>query len=403
MKIRTFSARDMKNALRQVRDEVGPDAVILSTRHLERGVEVTVAMEPEQVLLAELPVAQQVATRAATPDPAEDFAAVLARTADAAPAAAMNTAPDPQLGSELRSMRQLLEAQVAQLAWNDLSRRSPATAELLRDLTAMGLAGPLAAELLKELPAGISPDDAQRRALAGLARRIHTTGDALLDNGGRVAFVGPTGVGKTTGIAKLAARWVMRHGPRDIALVSLDDARFGAHEQLRVLGRLLGVESFTLDGVANLEGLLSRLPRHRLLLIDTEGLSPRDAQLASRAAAFREVATRTGVTPWLTLSASAQAGVIEDAVRGFAAFDPRAVLLTKLDEAACLGGALSALATSALPVSYVAGGPRIPEDLAPARGHQLVARAYFLARSSDASVGEELLVRRFGRLVHGLR
>lgn len=383
MKIRTFSARDMKNALRQVRDEVGPDAVILSTRHLERGVEVTVALEPEQVLLAELPVAQQ-----AAPSPAPAVTAA---------------APDPQLGSELRSMRQLLEAQVAQLAWNDLSRRSPATAELLKDLTAMGLAGPLAAELLQELPSGVSPDDAQRRALAGLARRIHTTGDALLDSGGRVAFVGPTGVGKTTGIAKLAARWVMRHGPRDIALVSLDDARFGAHEQLRVLGRLLGVESFTLEGVGSLEGLLSRLPRHRLLLIDTEGLSPRDAQLAARAAAFREVAARTGITPWLTLSASAQAGVIEDAMRGFAAFEPRAVLLTKLDEAACLGGALSALASSGLPLSYVAGGPRIPEDLAPARGHQLVARAYFLARSSDASVGEELLVRRFGGLAHGLR
>ena len=89
--------------------------------------------------------------------------------------------------------------------------------------------------------------DAQRRVLAHLARRLAVTGDELLDHGGRVAFVGPTGVGKTTGIAKLAARWVMRHGMRDIALMSLDDQRFGAQEQLRVLGRLLGVECYTLE------------------------------------------------------------------------------------------------------------------------------------------------------------
>src|SRR5690606_27119502 len=109
--------------------------------------------------------------------------------------------------------------------------------------------------------------------------RIATTGDELLEKGGRVAFVGPTGVGKTTGIAKLAARWVMRHGTRDIALVSLDDQRFGAQEQLRVLGRLPGVECYTLDHVAALPGLLARLPRHRLVLIDTAGIGATHSEL----------------------------------------------------------------------------------------------------------------------------
>ncbi len=106
-----------------------------------------------------------------------------------------------------------------------------------------------------------------------------------------MAFVGPTGVGKTTGIAKLAARWVMRHGARDLALVSLDDTRFGAHEQLRVLGRLLGVECYALDDPAALADLLPRLPRHRMVLIDTAGISPRDTQARSRAPrTAREVA-----------------------------------------------------------------------------------------------------------------
>ncbi len=386
MKIKTYLARDMKGALRQVRDEQGPDAVILTTRHFAGGVEVAVAVEPEEALLAET-----TAGAAGAPD----FATVMAQ--NAAPAA------DAQLGNELRSMRQLLESQLSQLAWNDLTRRAPAQAALLKDLTALGLSGPLAAELQRELPAGIDPDDAHRRTLAALTRRIRTTGDELLDHGGRVAFVGPTGVGKTTGIAKLAARWVMRHGARDIALVSLDGTRFGAHEQLRVLGRLLGVECYALEDASGLNDLLARLPRHRMVLIDTAGLSPRDPHVNPRALALREMAQRGNVKLWLTLSAGAQAGVIVDAMQAFRAFEPSALLLTKLDEAASLGGILSALAVSGLPVSYVAGGARIPEDLAPARAHQLVARAVFLARSTDTSVGEEVLVRRFGGVAHDIR
>ena len=395
MKIKTYTARDMKSALRQVRDEQGPDAVILSTRHFAGGVEVSIAMDPQQALL-EAPVA--------APPPADDFASIMARTAEpvAAPAAPQG-ALDPRVSEELRSMRQLLESQLSRLAWNDLTRRSPATAELLQEMTALGLAADLTTSLLRELPEGIAADDAHRRTLATLTRRIRTTGDDLLDNGGRVAFVGPTGVGKTTGIAKLAARWVMRHGARDIALVSLDDQRFGAHEQLRVLGRLLGVECYALEDAAGLPQLLARLSGCRMVLIDTAGISPRDPALDARAAALCAVTDGIGAQIWMTLSAGAQAGVLEEAVQRFAAFRPSAVLLTKLDEATSLGGALSALATARLPVSYVAEGPRIPEDLAPARAHQLVARAVYLAQSTDATAGDELLARKFGKVAHAFR
>jgi flagellar biosynthesis protein FlhF len=393
MKIKTYTTRDMRSALRIVREEHGPDAVILSTRHLEEGVEVSVAIEPE---LALVPVPHA----ANAPARDSEFAELLARTA----AAAAPTPPvaDQQLGEELRTMRHLLERQLSQLAWNDLTRRAPQTAELLKELTTMGVAAGLATELLAELPDGIGLADANRRVLAALTRRIAVTGDELLDRGGRVAFVGPTGVGKTTGIAKLAARWVMRHGTRDIALISLDDQRFGAQEQMRVLGRLLGVECYTLEDAAGLPELLARLPRHRMILIDTAGLGAAHDELAARAAVFDRVARAAGVDVWLTLSAGAQAGVIGEVLRAFAAFGPRALFLTRVDEAVSLGGTLSALATGSLPVAYVASGPRIPEDLAPARAHQLVARAVHLARSADTSVGEELLVRRFGGVAHAI-
>lgn len=404
MKIKTYTARDMRSALRRVRDEQGPDAVILSTRHLPEGVEVSVAVDPDADVFAP-PAASPVAgTPAAAPAADGDFAHILARTTAAAggEAATPPTVVDARLGEELRTMRHLLEHRLAQLAWNDLTRRAPATAELLKELTAMGLVADLVTELLRELPDGIGYDDAQRRVLAMLTRRIATTGDELLDKGGRVAFVGPTGVGKTTGIAKLAARWVMRHGTRDIALVSLDDQRFGAQEQLRVLGRLLGVECYTLDHTAALPGLLARLARHRLVLVDTAGIGAGHSELPARATQLDRVARAAGVDVWLTLSAGAQAGVIGDAMRAFAAFGTRALLLTRLDEAVSLGGTLSALATTGLPVAYVSSGQRIPEDLAPARAHQLVARAVYLARSADTQVGEELLVRRFGGVAHAL-
>lgn len=407
MNIKTYNAKDMRSALRKVRDEQGPDAVILSTRHLSDGVEVTVAVDAEPAVAVESAAAAPVAAQASAAP--SEFASLLANAAAAiaqpviANPAAPAAAADSRVGDELRSMRHLLEWQLAQLAWNDLTRRAPAAAELLKELTSMGLSAPLAAELLGELPDGIALVDAQRRVLAYLSRRLKVTGDELLDNGGRVAFVGPTGVGKTTGIAKLAARWVMRHGPRDIALVSLDDQRFGAHEQLRVLGRLLGVECYALESVDALPALLARLTSTRLVLIDTAGISPRDTQLDARAAALNTVMAQIGAQVWLTLSAGAQSAVLEESVQRFATFHPAAVLLTKMDEAASLGGALSALAVAQLPLSYVAEGPRIPEDLAPARAHQLVARAVYLAQVTDATVGDELLVRKFGKVAHAIR
>ncbi|MET0280577.1 MAG: flagellar biosynthesis protein FlhF [Steroidobacteraceae bacterium] len=421
MKIKTYTARDMRSALRMVREEMGDDAVILSSKRLAHSVEVTVAMDPDAALLDAAAAPARPARPAATTDAAPvavvaalappvlapavpaapaEFAELLAR---AAAVVAPPAAADSRVGDELRSMRHLLESQLAQLAWNDLTRRAPGTAELLKELTAMGLSSQLAADLLGELPAGIDYADGQRRALAHLTRRIAVTGDVLLDQGGRIAFVGPTGVGKTTAIAKLAARWVMRHGARDIALVSMDDQRFGAHEQLGVLGRLLGVESYTLDDPLKLPQLLERLASRRFVLIDTGGISPRDPELEERAGVLTRIARSTDTQLWLTLSAGAQAAVLEEAVHRFRVFEPRAVMLTKLDEAASLGGTVSALALSGMPVGYVANGPRIPEDLAPARAHQLVARAVALAKTSDASASDELLARKFGGMAHAIR
>jgi flagellar biosynthesis protein FlhF len=272
--------------------------------------------------------------------------------------------------------------------------------ELLKELTTFGLAHDLAAELVAQLPARQEFAESHRLALAMLSRRIETREDKWLDQGGVVAFVGPTGVGKTTLIAKLAARWVLRHGSNSLALISADAVRIGAQDQIQTLGRLLGVPAFAMEGTRDLAPTLRSLKDARLVLIDTAGLSQRDPRLASELHLLTSAHAR--METCLVLSAAAQAGSIEESVTRFAPANAQSCVITKLDEATSLGGIISTLIRSRLPVTYVSEGQRVPEDLAPARAHQLIARAVELARKSGATPDEDLLQRRFGGVAHAL-
>jgi flagellar biosynthesis protein FlhF len=294
----------------------------------------------------------------------------------------------------------MLETQLATLAWNDLSRRAPIQTEVLRQLTVLGLAHDLAGELVSQLPARMELTEAQRLSLALMARRIETVGERWMESGGMVALVGPTGVGKTTLIAKLAARWVLRHGARDIALVSTDCVRIGAQEQIHTLGRLLGVPAYAIDGAADLTELLDRLGERRLVLIDSAGLSQRDPRLSDELEALSNTSDRLETS--LVLSAAAQAGAIEESLARFAPARPTTCCVTKLDEATSLGGTLSALIRTKLPLAYLSDGQQVPEDLSPARSHQLIARAVELSKKAGAHADEDLLQRRFGAVAHAL-
>ena len=443
MKIKHYRATDMRQALRQVREAQGPDAVILSSRRVAGGVEVVAAIDydGEEVAAEQFtdqrgaaayvaPAAQQSAQYSSVPSynsvPAKERAQQPAHfstqadstrapqySATAEPARATRSLREtseiggfefPDAGSdvneELRALRRMLETQLATLAWNDLTRRSPIQTEVLKQLTQIGIAQDLATELVTQLPARLELQEANRLALGLLARRIEATGERWMDGGGVVALVGATGVGKTTLIAKLAARWVLRHGSRDIALVTTDSVRIGAQEQIHTLGRLLGVPAYAIDGAAELAGTLEQLADKRLVLIDTAGLSPRDPRLEQELTLLASASKRMETT--LVLSAAAQAGAIEEAVQRFAAAQPTSCVLTKLDEATTLGGAVSTLIRAQLPVTFVSEGQRVPEDLAPARAHQLIARAVELARKSGASADEDLLRRRFGSVAHAI-
>lgn len=304
------------------------------------------------------------------------------------------------MSSELKSLRRMLEVQLAQLAWKDLARRAPLHTEILRELTEIGIEQGLAAEIVSALPQNCEANQARRHMGATLAQRLAVTGDQWLEQGGRIALVGPTGVGKTTTLAKLAVRWVLRHGSRDLALVAGDSVRIGAQDQVRALGQLLGVPVFALDSLQDLPGVLPRLSRFRMVLVDTPGAGQRDANLPQRLLELARVGTELQTT--LVLAASTQSGVTEEVVRRFAPARPSSCVLTKMDEAVSLGGMLSVLVRARLPVAYLSEGQRVPEDLRPARSEELIAAAVQLAQTNGAAADEELLKRRFGEVAHAL-
>jgi flagellar biosynthesis protein FlhF len=321
--------------------------------------------------------------------------AALQATGSPAPVPAATEA----MGNELKTLRRMLETQLAHLAWNDLTRRAPVHTEILRELTEIGITQDLAEHLVRQLPEDTDLTFARRFTIAGLSQYLKVTGDRWLDDGGRVAFVGATGVGKTTTLAKIAVRWVLRHGPRDIALVAADPVRIGAQDQLQSLAQMLGVPVYTPEKFEHLPTLLPRLSE-QLILIDTPGASVRDNQLGGRLAVLSNSASKLETA--LVLAASTQAGAIEEAVRHFAPANPSCCVLTKLDEAASLGGVLSALVRARLPVSYMSEGQRVPEDLRPARALELVSAAVRLAKARGAAADEDLLRRRFGKNAHGI-
>jgi flagellar biosynthesis protein FlhF len=414
MKIKRYLAADMRNALRAIREEQGSDAVILSSRATPQGVEVCAAVDLElaagQGTLAEAAEMKQLG-RTALQDLEREESDVAASVESAAAvlspidqeallanifAGPEVAGPNRSVGEELRSLRALLEQQLAALAWNDFTRREPLKARALADLANLGLDRALALQIVGELPPGIGSEQLQRAPYAMLARRIPVCAPPL-ERGGALLLVGPPGGGKSTTLSKLAARYVLEQDAANLLLISADDERIGSHEQLRSLGRLLGVRVETVVGPTALAARIEALPG-RMILIDTPGAVSRDLAAAAQYRALRERCN--GLQTMLVLPSSAQGGVVDDAVDNFGLGVSNCCALTRIDEAVSLGGVLSALARSLLPVAYCCDGPRIPEDLKPARPHQLVARAIELSRQAQTCADDDLLARRYGRSVH---
>jgi flagellar biosynthesis protein FlhF len=406
MLVRKFYASSSRHALRLVRDALGGEALILSNRRTAHGIEIMAVapQEVEAVTQTALPAHAERPVQAADAPPSEspalpeaagqpergpseqysarqDPARYDSARSDAAPWRAddgprRDAAPDYELVHEVRLLRALLEGQLSALAWGDLKRRDPAKGEVMRRLLGAGFSPALSRELIAELPDGLDLARAMRLMKAAMQQRLHTAApDAgLVDDGGIIALVGPTGVGKTTTVAKLAAECAIRHGAAKLALVTTDTYRIGAVDQLRIYGKILGVPVFAIRNESDLRATLEELHSRHLVLIDTVGMSQRDRRLADQVALLSGSTRR--VRRVLLLSAVSQANVLEDVVRAYRGDDLAGCILTKVDEALTLGAPLDALARHGLKLHYVANGQRVPEDLHQPNTLYLIERAF---------------------------
>jgi flagellar biosynthesis protein FlhF len=279
--------------------------------------------------------------------------------------------------SELRAMRGMMETQLAEIAFSSGQQREPHKNVVLRELLAAGFSAQLSRYLVDKLPANV---DAQRWMRNALARNLNAMSneDALIEQGGVFALVGPTGVGKTTSTAKLAARCVMRHGPEKLALITTDAYRIGAHEQLRIYGKILGVMVHSVKDEADLRIALKELRNKHTVLIDTVGVSQRDHMVEEQVAMLQ--GAQANVKRLLCLNATSTQETLSEVVRAYQGSGLAGAIITKLDEAASIGSALDVVIRHKLNLFYVSNGQRVPEDLHLADPAALIERAFSSAR-----------------------
>lgn len=271
---------------------------------------------------------------------------------------------------ELRSVRGLIEQRFGALAFMEKMQRQPRQALLSHKLLECGFSPALVRKLVDGLPAEVDETD----WAAGVLARNLPTGEnenPLEDVGGVYALIGPTGVGKTTSTAKLAAAFAARHGASNLGLITLDAYRVAAHEQLRAYGRILGVPVHTAHDRASLDDLLELLAGKRMVLIDTAGMAQRD----SRTKELLDMLNHRSINRLLVVSAASQGETVEDVLSAYRANGCRGVILSKIDEAMKLAPALDALIRHKIKVLAVANGQRVPEDWHRMSAQSLVQRA----------------------------
>ena len=352
METKRFIGPDMRTALRTVREQLGPDAVILSNRRVGGGVEI-IAADGEG--FSEAPAA------AAALEPA---IALRDAGSDRGQPMPSRSAPEPrqpaprdalfEVRGELRELRNLVERRLAVEAAATSAGVRGAEGAVWRHLTRAGLPNDIVSALMASLPV-----DADVETLVGtLADAIPEAGDVVA-RGGVIAAVGPTGAGKTTTLCKLAVRHVLERGSDSLVLASTDTARLGGADMLRAVARLLEVPFLTAVDGESVTDLIARAGNPGLLLLDTPGLNRRRAGDARR---LQELAA-AGVNSLLVLPANAQLAWLDAAAGDYRTARPVAAVVTKLDETVSLGEAIGVLLREGLPVAYVTDGPEIPDDI----------------------------------------
>ncbi|KWH53377.1 flagellar biosynthesis protein FlhF [Burkholderia cepacia] len=344
------------------------------------------------------------ATRA--PDPGAAQAAKAAErtrlSADAAAAVAdavksrIERIVNDTVMQELGELRGMMEEQFDSLMWHDRQRRSAVHGALTKHLFSAGFSAQLVRMLVDNMPSGDgaqSFEQAAEWAQSVLAANLPVldSEDALMERGGVFALMGPTGVGKTTTTAKLAARCVMRFGASKVALLTTDSYRIGGHEQLRIFGKILGVPVHAVKDAGDLALALSELRNKHIVLIDTIGMSQRDRAVSDQIAMLH--GANAPVQRLLLLNATSHGDTLNEVVQAYRSAgehpDLAGCILTKLDEATHLGGVLDTVIRYKLPIHYVSTGQKVPENLYVASTRFLLKSAFCVPRDGSPFVPQD--------------
>jgi flagellar biosynthesis protein FlhF len=442
MKIKRFVAKEMRHGIRMVREALGPDAVILSNNRVNGGIEIVAAVDYDESLLQAENVPSDIFNnnqhnneqhsparhdllsedtislhQAELPD--LDFSSVTAPAGEiprtegkpqaaekpaqpqaAVPRENIQWSQEPTLvkmQNELRDLRGLLEQQMSSLAWGDLSRRDPLRAKLTRCLLELGLSPALCQRIAEAAGDHDDFENTWRHALALLAHSLPVDSTDIMEQGGVVALIGATGVGKTTTVAKLAARYALRHGCERVAMVTTDSYRIAAHEQLRTYGRILDIPVRVANNQEELEEALKLFADRDLVLVDTAGMSQRDVRLSQQFELIQGSAP--GIKTYLVLSTATHRAGLKEVVKAFGDVKLDGCILTKVDETTSLGGAISTAIENDLRIAYMSDGQKVPEDIHIARGHNLINRAVLIAQETNQALEQESLNLAFSGMV----
>lgn len=393
MIVKKFTANTTRDALQQVRDALGPEALILSNRVQDGNVEIMAMADTDVASLTQSAVAST-GPAAATLRHDIPGIKILESATPIKPVQTIEPAPKPipatdhnvtpeanvaveSLALEVKNIRSLIERQLVNLVWRDMKSADPLKFDVLRTLLDVGFSPRLARQLSNALPNDLDEEKALRWVRGAIAHNLRgTPGAALIEQGGVFALVGPTGVGKTTTVAKLAARCVLKRGPDSLALITTDTYRIGAHEQLKIYGKILNVPVYAVKDEIELARTLDELRHKHLVLIDTAGMSQRDRRINAQIALLSSSGKARPIQRLLLLSATAQAGTLDDVVRAYIGTGLAGVVLTKLDEALSIAPVLDVVVRQKLAVHYITNGQRVPEDIHRANHLYLVDRAF---------------------------
>lgn len=394
MKVKRYIASTSREALRQVKEELGEDAVILSNRKIRNGVEIMALADSEMSNLV-----HEETPRSSLPAFGRQYESQneIAATDIYSKKTFENDLqqPSPQVNetisatfardiiAEIQAMRNTLEDQMATVVWENFTQRRPDKVKLLRTLLDSGFSPLLTRHLIGKLSDELDFEQSLKQAMSILTANLRTAAsDDMIEQGGIYALVGPTGVGKTTTTAKLAARCVMRHGADKVALLTTDSYRIGGHEQLRIYGQLLGIPVRNIKDTEDLQLTLSELRKKHMVLIDTVGMSQRDQMVVQQISMLRNCGME--VKRMLILSATCNGKTLDEIISAYQESGISGCIITKVDEAASLGVVLDAAIRRKLILHYVANGQKVPEDIHAAHSRYLLHRA-FKSTSKDSA------------------